>query len=82
MFSYAELEQLCFEVAGKRPRVFRVGPRAGRTIEWFADRASPQAGNLARFFVESLTVDGVGEQTGVHRLRDYFENLQAQTDAK
>lgn len=82
VFSYAELEQLCFEIVGKRPRVMRVGEGLGRVAEWAADRTSPQAGNLARFFLESLGLDGVGEAVGEHRLRPYFEAIQAESEAK
>lgn len=79
IFSYAELEHLCFEIVGKRPRVMRVGDGLGRVVEWAADRTSPQAGNLARFFLESLAIDGVGEAVGAHRLRPYFEAVQAES---
>jgi len=82
VFTYAELEQLCFEIVGRNPHVLRVGTRTAKLMEWTADRASPQAGNLVRFFLESLAVDGIGEQIGVHRLRPYFEAIQAREEKR
>lgn len=75
VFTYRELEELAFRVAGRRPRVLRLGPGATRPLLWAADRASPRVGNLARFFLESLAVDAVGTPTGEHRLEPYLRSL-------
>jgi uncharacterized protein YbjT (DUF2867 family) len=75
VFSYRELEELAFRVAGRTPRILRIGNGVGRGIEWFADRASPRTGNLARFFLESLALDAVGTPTGERRLEPYLRSV-------
>jgi hypothetical protein len=75
VFTYRELEELVFRVAGRRPRMLRVGTGAAHGIEWLADRASPRIGNLARFFLESLAIDAVGEPIGQRRLEPYLRSL-------
>jgi uncharacterized protein YbjT (DUF2867 family) len=75
VFTYRELEELAFRVAGRRPRVLRLGPAATRPLLWVADRSSPRIGNLVRFFLESLAVDAVGTPTGEHRLEPYLRSL-------
>lgn len=79
IFTYRELEELAFRVAGRQPHVLRVGPAATRPLLWVADRSSPRIGNLARFFLESLTVDAVGTPTGTHRLEPYLMSLEERT---
>ena len=74
-FTYRELEELAFRIAGRRPHLLRLGPGVIRPLLWTADRSSPRIGNLARFFLESLTVDAVGTPTGEHRLGPYLESL-------
>lgn len=75
VFTYRELEELMFRIAGRRPRVLRIGPGVTRPLLWAADRGSPRAGNLARFFLESLAVDAVGTPTGERRLETYLRSL-------
>ena len=75
VFTYRELEELVFRVAARRPRILRVGTGAAHGIEWFADRGSPRSGNLARFFLESLAIDAVGEPIGQRRLEPYLLSL-------
>jgi uncharacterized protein YbjT (DUF2867 family) len=74
-FTYRELEELAFRIAGRRPHLLRLGPGVIRPLLWTADRSSPRIGNLTRFFLESLTVDAVGTPTGEHRLGPYLESL-------
>lgn len=75
IFTYRELEELAFRVAGRRPRLVRLGPGVTRSLLWAADRSSPRVGNLARFFLESLAVDAVGTPTGERRLEPYLRSL-------
>lgn len=75
VFTYRELEELAFRVAGRRPHLFRLGPAVTRPLLWTADRSSPRVGNLTRFFLESLNVDAVGMPTGEHRLEPYLKSL-------
>jgi uncharacterized protein YbjT (DUF2867 family) len=75
ILSYRELEELVLAIAGRRPRILRIGGGAVRAIEWTADRVSPRTGSLARFFLESLALDAVGTPIGEHRLRPYLEEL-------
>ncbi|MBX3139434.1 MAG: NAD(P)H-binding protein [Trueperaceae bacterium] len=75
VFTYRELEELAFRVAGRRPRVLRLGSGATRPLLWAADRSSPRIGNLARFFLESLAVDALGTPTGARRLEPYLRSL-------
>lgn len=75
VFTYRELEELAFRVAGRTPRILRVGEGVGRGLEWVADRGSPRLGNLTRFFVESLTLDAVGEQIGQQHLEPFLRSI-------
>jgi hypothetical protein len=74
-FTYRELEELAFSVAGRRPHILRLGPAATRPLQWTADRTSPRIGNLTRFFLESLRLDAVGAPTGTRRLEAYLRSM-------
>ncbi|MFT4218587.1 MAG: hypothetical protein QM619_15570 [Micropruina sp.] len=71
------LEELAFRVAGRPQRLLRIGPGLARSLTWTADRASPRVGNLARFFLEWLAVDGVGTPVGTRRLEPYLRSVPA-----
>lgn len=75
IFTYRELEELAFRVAGRRPHLLRLGPGVSRPLLWVADRSSPRIGNLTRFFLESLAVEAVGTPFGEHRLEPYLRSL-------
>lgn len=75
ILTYRELEELAFRIAGRRPRILRLGRRTAAAIQWAADRGSGRAGNLARFFLESLTLEAVGTPTGTRRLEPYLRTL-------
>lgn len=75
IFTYRELEELAFRIAGRRPHLFPLGAGITRPMLWVADRSSPRLGNLARFFLESLAVDAVGTPTGERRLEPYLRSL-------
>lgn len=77
IFSYHDLEELVFRIAGRKPRIVKVGPRAAGTLQWLADRGSPRAGMLMRFFLESLDRDGVGVPTGERRLEPFLRAVPA-----
>lgn len=75
IFSYREMEELAFDIAGRPPRLLRLGPGMTASLGWIADRSSPRVGNLARFFLESLAVDAVGTPTGERRLEPYLRSV-------
>ncbi len=72
VFSYRSLQQMMFRLAGRRERIVRIGPGTSRVLIGIADHSSPQASNLARFFVEGLQIDAVGTRVGTHRLADFL----------
>ncbi|WP_168203891.1 SDR family oxidoreductase [Humibacter ginsenosidimutans] len=74
-FTYRELEELAFRVAGRKPHLLKLGESVGHGIEWLADRGSPRLGNLTRFFLESLALDAVGAPTGDHHLEPYLRSV-------
>jgi uncharacterized protein YbjT (DUF2867 family) len=74
-FTYRSMEELAFEVAGRRPHILKLRPGIAGPLQWGADRTSPRASNLARFFLESLQVDAVGEPTGSRRLEPYLRSV-------
>lgn len=75
-FTYRELEELAFTVAGrKQGRIVQVSPALMEPARWAMDRVSPRLGNLTRFFTESLQTDAVGTPTGTHRLEPYLRSL-------
>jgi uncharacterized protein YbjT (DUF2867 family) len=75
VFTYRELEELAFRVAGRKPHLLRVAEGVGRGLEWVADRGSPRLGNLTRFFLESLALDAVGTPTGERHLEPYLRSV-------
>jgi uncharacterized protein YbjT (DUF2867 family) len=74
-FSYRELEELAFKVAGRRQHILRIRPGILRPLQWAADRSCPRVSNLTRFFLESLRIDAVGTPTGNRRLEPYLRAL-------
>lgn len=74
VFTYRSLQQLMFELAGRPGHVVKVGPRAAKALVGVADRSSPQAGNLARFFLEGLQIDAAGTPYGNHHLADFLRD--------
>lgn len=75
VFTYRELARLAFDIAGRSGRIISVGPRATRALIGIADHASPQASNLARFFLEGFQLDATGTAVGTHHLADYWRGL-------
>ena len=75
IFTYRELEELVFRVAGRRPRIIRIRPGVLRPVQWVADRGSPRVSNLTRFFLESLRTDAVGTPTGHRRLEPFLRSI-------
>lgn len=75
VFTYRELAQLAFDIAGRSGRIIRVGPRTTRALIGIADHASPQASNLARFFLEGFQLDATGVRYGTRHLADYWRTL-------
>ncbi|MGO1410742.1 SDR family oxidoreductase [Microbacterium sp. JB110] len=73
--TYREIVRIAFEAAGKKPRYTRVpGPFASAAV-WTADRISPRAGSLTRFFLDGMQTDSVGDPHGTHTLADYYAAL-------
>lgn len=75
IFSYRELEELAFKVAGRQPHILRLRPGTLRPVQWISDRSSPHIGNLTRFFIESLQTDAVGTPLAGQRLEPYLRAL-------
>lgn len=75
VFTYQELAELAFNIAGRRGRIVHLGPGTTRTLIGIADHASPQASNLARFFLEGLALDATGTPFGSRHLADYWRGL-------
>lgn len=76
VYTYRELEELAFRVAGRPAHLLRLGTGVARPLEWLADRGPARVGNLTRFFLESLTLDAVGTPTGTRRLEPYLRSLR------
>ncbi|HML52233.1 MAG TPA: NAD(P)H-binding protein [Propionicimonas sp.] len=77
IFTYQELTELAFDIAGRRGRVIHLGPGTTRAMIGIADHASLQASNLARFFLEGFQLDATGTCYGTRHLADYWRTLQA-----
>lgn len=75
IFTYLELEELAFRVAGRRERILRIHPGVLGPLQWAADRSSPRISNLTRFFVESLQIDAIGNPTESRRLETFLEKF-------
>ncbi|MDA3643412.1 NAD(P)H-binding protein [Saccharopolyspora indica] len=76
--SYREIVQMAFDAAGRKPRYVRVPGALASSAVWAADRLSPRAGSLTRFFLEGMQTDSVGVPFGTRTLRDYFASLSDQ----
>lgn len=74
--TYREIVQLAFEAAGRRPRYTRVPEPLASAAVWTADRMSPRAGSLTRFFLEGMRSDSVGQPHGTRTLGEYFASLR------
>lgn len=76
MLTYRDIVRLAFEAADRKPRYTRVPQPLASAAVWTADRISPRAGSLTRFFLDGMQTDSVGEPHGTHKLADYFSSLQ------
>ncbi|MDH6283597.1 uncharacterized protein YbjT (DUF2867 family) [Prescottella agglutinans] len=75
VYTYRDIVDLAFAAVRKRPRMVSVPVGFVRPAIWAADRLGPRPSSLARFFLEGLQRDSVGEQAGAHHLSDYFRDL-------
>lgn len=75
IFSYRELEELAFRIAGRKQRILRLRPGFLQPVQRAADRTSPRIGNLTRFLIESLQLDAVGAPVGHRRLEPYLRAM-------
>lgn len=75
IYRYRDIVDLAFAAVDKRPRMVSVPAGFVRPVIWTADRLGPRPSSLARFFIEGLQRESVGERTGTHRLSDYFRDL-------
>ncbi|WP_119697187.1 SDR family oxidoreductase [Microbacterium halotolerans] len=73
--TYRDIVRIAFEAAGKKPRYTRVPAPLASAAVWTADRISPRAGSLTRFFLDGMQTDSVGEPHGTHTLADYYAAL-------
>lgn len=71
IFTLREILQLCFAVSGRAERIVEVPQallRAGLPLL----RPAARAHDLAQFFLDGFSGDGVGERTGTRRLEDHL----------
>lgn len=73
--AYRDIVERAFAALGKRPRWTVIPEGATRPAVWLADRISPRAGSLTRFFLDGIQQDSVGEVTGTHHLADYYREV-------
>ncbi|MDH6197683.1 uncharacterized protein YbjT (DUF2867 family) [Mycobacterium frederiksbergense] len=75
VLSYREIVQTAFDAAGRKDRYVRVpGPLASSAV-WIADRVSPRAASLTRFFLDGMQTDSIGVPYGIRTLSDYYASL-------
>ncbi|WP_282781905.1 NAD(P)H-binding protein [Nocardia sp. CC201C] len=75
VLSYREIVRLAFDAAGRRERYLRVPGALTSTAVWLADRTSPRAATLMRFFLDGMRTDSVGTTYGTRTLGDYYASL-------
>ncbi|WP_105565450.1 SDR family oxidoreductase [Microbacterium halophytorum] len=75
VLTYRDVVRTAFEAVGRKPRYTRVPRPLASSAVWAADRISPRAGSLTRFFLDGMQTDSVGEPHGTHTLADYFAGL-------
>lgn len=73
--TYRDIVRTAFEAVGRKSRYTPVPRALATSAVWAADRISPRAGSLTRFFLDGMQTDSVGELHGTHTLADYFAGL-------
>ena len=79
VFTYRQIVELAFTAAEKKPRWLVLPTGIRHPAVWVADRISPRASSLTRFFLEGLEHDATGEATGNHHLAEYFHAVAQET---
>jgi uncharacterized protein YbjT (DUF2867 family) len=79
VLTYRQITELAFDAAGKKPHWLALPTGVRRPAVWIADRISPRASSLTRFFLEGLEHDSAGEPTGSRHLADYFHQVVHET---
>lgn len=79
VLTYREIAQLASDALGKRCRTVTIPMAVVRAAVWIATRIGGRPANVAQFFADGLTQDGVGEPYGECHLAAYFRELVAQT---
>ncbi|WP_313812711.1 NmrA family NAD(P)-binding protein [Glutamicibacter sp.] len=75
VLTYRQIVDLAFSTLGKNERYLRLPESISTPATWVADRISPRAGSLTRFFLEGLQTDATAQPFGSRKLDDYFEQL-------
>lgn len=78
IFTQRELAQLAFDTLGTTPKISALPDTIRRIVLFFLPLVTPRRINgPARFFLNAIAFDMVGETHGTHHLKDHFENGQA-----
>ena len=81
-FTFKGLGELAGEVLGREPRLLSLPMWSLRLAETLAKPFSTNAAGLLKASELLFDVDGVGPPVGTHHLRDFFEELKAESEAK
>lgn len=73
--TYNRVIQMAFSVLNKKERYLHVPVSLSRPSIWVADRISPRAGSLTRFFIEGMQTDASATPYGTRTLGDYYREL-------
>ncbi len=75
VFKYIEIAELAFEVLNKKPKIIKIPIVIAKGFTKIMRIFSKKYHTLMKFFVTAMTNDFVAPKTGVHRLRDYYQEI-------
>ena len=75
VYTYREIAELAFSVIGKEPRITSIPPALLKLIVELIHPFSKHYYTLAKFFLTAMQNDFVAPKTGMHNLKEYYEEF-------
>ncbi len=75
VFTYREMAELAFSVAGREPKITSIPPALANLLVGAIRPFSRHYYTLAKFFLIAMQNDFVAPPTGTHHLKDYYREL-------
>ncbi len=75
IFTYRQIAELGFEVLNKKAKITSIPVGLANFSKKILGVLSKQTADLMAFFLTAMTTENIAPAFGVHKLRDYFEEL-------